>query len=56
MDDAHIVAEIGEVLLGQVPGRRNAQDITLYKSLGHAVQDIAAAQLLLERVRAGRAA
>ncbi|MBB3359406.1 MULTISPECIES: ornithine cyclodeaminase family protein [unclassified Novosphingobium] len=53
VNDAHIVAEIGEVLLGQVPGRRDARDITLYKSLGHAVQDIAAAQLLLERVRAG---
>jgi ornithine cyclodeaminase len=43
IDDTHIVAEIGEVLLGQVPGRRSAQDITVYKSLGHAVQDLAAA-------------
>jgi ornithine cyclodeaminase len=43
VDDAHIVAEIGEVLLGRVPGRRSAQDITVYKSLGHAVQDLAAA-------------
>src|SRR5690606_6689387 len=41
--DDHIVAEIGEVLLGEVPGRTGADDITLYKSLGHAVQDLAAA-------------
>lgn len=41
--DDHIVAEIGEVLLGRVPGRTSATDITLYKSLGHAVQDLAAA-------------
>ncbi|MFO1465920.1 MAG: ornithine cyclodeaminase family protein [Steroidobacteraceae bacterium] len=41
--DAHIVAEIGEVLLGRTPGRRNREEITLYKSLGHIVQDLAAA-------------
>ncbi|PZU58743.1 MAG: ornithine cyclodeaminase [Sphingobium sp.] len=43
VDDDHVVAEIGEVLLGTVPGRRSADDITVYKSLGHAVQDLAAA-------------
>lgn len=41
--DDHIVAEIGEVLLGRVPGRRSPDEITLYKSLGHVVQDLAAA-------------
>jgi len=40
--DEHIVAEIGEVLLGLVAGRRSADEITLYKSLGHVVQDLAA--------------
>lgn len=43
VDDSHIVAEIGEVLLGRVAGRRSADEITAYKSLGHAVQDLAAA-------------
>jgi ornithine cyclodeaminase len=43
IDDTHIVAEIGEVLLGRVAGRRSEWDITIYKSLGHAVQDLAAA-------------
>ncbi|MCP1469773.1 ornithine cyclodeaminase [Sphingobium sp. OAS761] len=43
IDDGHIVAEIGEVLLRQVPGRCSEQDITVYKSLGHVVQDLAAA-------------
>ena len=43
IDDSHIVAEIGEVLAGRVPGRRSADEITLYKSLGHVVQDLAAA-------------
>lgn len=41
--DEHIVAEIGEVLLGRLPGREFADQITAYKSLGHAVQDLAAA-------------
>jgi ornithine cyclodeaminase len=50
--EAHVVAEIGEVLLGRVPGRRDAQDITAYKSLGHAVQDLAAAAHLYRSARA----
>jgi ornithine cyclodeaminase/alanine dehydrogenase-like protein (mu-crystallin family) len=44
--DDHIVAEIGQVLAGDVPGRRNAEEITAYKSLGHVVQDLAAAWAL----------
>lgn len=34
--------EIGQVLAGDAPGRRSDQDITVYKSLGHAVQDLSA--------------
>ena len=47
--DDHIVAEIGEVLLGEKEGRRTEEEITAYKSLGHAVQDLAAAAYLYER-------
>jgi ornithine cyclodeaminase/alanine dehydrogenase-like protein (mu-crystallin family) len=39
----HVVGEIGDVLLGRVEGRRSADEITLYKSLGIAAQDLAAA-------------
>jgi ornithine cyclodeaminase/alanine dehydrogenase-like protein (mu-crystallin family) len=46
--DDHIVAEIGEVLSGAVEGRQNAAQVTAYKSLGHVVQDLAAAQALYE--------
>ena len=52
--DDHIVAEIGEVLLGRVPGRTSADEITVYKSLGHIVQDLAAVKYL--HTRAARAA
>lgn len=46
IDDGHIVAEIGEVLAGRVVGRRDADEVTIYKSLGHIVQDLAAAWAL----------
>jgi ornithine cyclodeaminase/alanine dehydrogenase-like protein (mu-crystallin family) len=41
--DDHIVAEIGQVLSGEVVGRRSPNEITIYKSIGHIVQDLAAA-------------
>lgn len=42
LNDDHVVAEIGEVLAGLKPGRTASDQITVYKSLGHAVQDLAA--------------
>ena len=44
--DDHIVAEIGEVLAGDMEGRRSPDEITVYKSLGHVVQDLASAWAL----------
>lgn len=44
--DDHIIGEIGEVLAGKVKGRRSADEITIYKSLGHVVQDLASAWAL----------
>ena len=46
IDDSHIVAEIGEVYAGKAAGRKSASDITIYKSLGHVVQDLACAWAL----------
>lgn len=46
IDDDHIVAEIGQVLAGSIAGRRSDADITVYKSLGHVVQDLACAWAL----------
>jgi len=46
VDDSHVIAEIGEVLAGRVQGRENDSQITIYKSLGHVVQDLAAAAYL----------
>lgn len=44
-------AEIGEVLAGTRPGRNSPQDITLYKSVGVAVQDAVAARLVYDAAR-----
>jgi ornithine cyclodeaminase len=49
VDDTHVVAEIGEVLAGTKPGRQGNDQVTVYKSLGHAVQDLAAVSWLYER-------
>ncbi|UCG73882.1 MAG: ornithine cyclodeaminase family protein [Chromatiales bacterium] len=48
VDEDHVRAEIGEVLLGQAPGRTDGQEITVYKSLGVAAQDLAAAWYLYQ--------
>ncbi|MDE0609600.1 MAG: ornithine cyclodeaminase family protein [Anaerolineaceae bacterium] len=44
--DDHIRAELGEVLLGRAPGRSSDDEITLFNSLGLAVEDLASAQLI----------
>jgi ornithine cyclodeaminase len=49
--DDHIVGEIGELLLGRVPGRRTEDEVTIFKSLGLAVEDVAAARFIYERAR-----
>jgi ornithine cyclodeaminase/alanine dehydrogenase-like protein (mu-crystallin family) len=43
IDDTHILAEIGQVLAGTAKGRRSNDEVTIYKSLGHIVQDLASA-------------
>ncbi|HET6683655.1 MAG TPA: ornithine cyclodeaminase family protein [Gaiella sp.] len=47
----HIVAELGELLVGRHPGRRDDDELTVFKSLGVAVEDLAAAALCVERAR-----
>ena len=46
IDDSHIIAEIGEVFAGKIPGRQSPAEVTIYKSLGHVVQDLACAWAL----------
>jgi ornithine cyclodeaminase len=49
---SHIIGELGDVVAGQAPGRRTAADVTIFKSLGMAVEDVVAANLAVERAGA----
>jgi ornithine cyclodeaminase len=48
----HIRAELGEILLGTAAGRSSDDEITLFKSLGIGVEDLAAGELVLQRAQA----
>jgi ornithine cyclodeaminase/alanine dehydrogenase-like protein (mu-crystallin family) len=50
--DAHILGELGDVLLGAVKGRTAPSEITLFKSVGLAIEDVAAAQHIYAKARA----
>ncbi len=52
IDEEHIAGELGELVAGRVAGRSNDAQITFFKSVGNAVQDVAVAQLAVERARA----
>jgi len=47
----HIKAELGEVLAGMHPGREHEDELTIFKSLGIAVEDLASAELIVQRAR-----
>ncbi len=48
---AHVAAELGEVILGRAPARSSAEQVTLFKSVGLAVQDALAARVALARAQ-----
>jgi ornithine cyclodeaminase len=49
IDRDHVAGELGDVVAGRVAGRSSPDEITIFKSLGMAVEDVAAAQLAFER-------
>ena len=51
IDRQHIRAELGELVLGKMPGRTHPQAITVFKSVGIAIQDAAAARQALANAR-----
>jgi alanine dehydrogenase len=50
--DPSAAAELGEVISGSRPGRTSAEQLTVYKSMGHAVEDAVAADLVYSAARA----
>jgi ornithine cyclodeaminase len=55
IDESHIRAEVGDVLIGAAEGRRSPDELTVFKSLGLAVEDLAAAEHVLARAEAENA-
>lgn len=53
--ESDIDADLGEIVAGKKPGRRDAQQITFCDLTGIGVQDVAAANVILERARAAGA-
>jgi ornithine cyclodeaminase/alanine dehydrogenase-like protein (mu-crystallin family) len=51
LGEEHIRAEVGEVLVGAHPGRADGDELTVFKSLGLAVEDLAAAELIVGKAR-----
>jgi ornithine cyclodeaminase len=51
----HVRGELGEILIGAVPGRTSEDELTVFKSLGLAVEDLAAAEHVLRRAEAENA-
>ena len=51
VSEDHIHAEVGELVSGSRPGRTSPDQVTLYRSVGVAVQDAVAARLALDRAR-----
>jgi ornithine cyclodeaminase len=49
INEGHIRAEIGDILVGKAAGRRSPDEITLFKSLGLAVEDLASAAFLYDK-------
>ena len=49
--DPSMGTELGEVLLGQRPGRQSADELTIYQAMGHACEDLAAASLIYHRAK-----
>lgn len=51
ISEDHIIGEIGQLLLGDIPGRTDVEQITAYNSLGITSQDLYAARYVLEKSR-----
>lgn len=53
-DDHHIIGELGDLVNGRIAGRQERNEVTIFKSLGMAVEDVLAARLVVSRAQAQR--
>lgn len=52
--EQHILGEVGSVMAGQLPGRTDPNDITIFEALGQAIQDLTAANYVADALRSGQ--
>ncbi len=52
IDKSHMFADLGEIITGKKPARENNDEITLFKSNGLAIQDVATAKLVYDKAKA----
>ncbi|WP_312118240.1 ornithine cyclodeaminase family protein [Brevibacillus reuszeri] len=50
IDEQHIMGEIGDILVGRISGRQDREEITVFEALGLAVEDLAAADFVINQV------
>ncbi|MGH7557364.1 MAG: ornithine cyclodeaminase family protein, partial [Gemmatimonadota bacterium] len=55
LDNGHLAGEIGEVLIGKIPGRRFLDEVTVFESLGIGIYDLAAAHRVWRNAEASGA-
>ena len=53
--EGHMLGEIGRVLMGRLHGRENPEDVTIFESLGLAVEDLTAADYIVNLIESGEA-
>ena len=49
IEDSHILGEVGDILTGNLEGRKTDNEITLFESLGLAVEDIASTEYIYQK-------
>jgi len=51
ISESHIIAGLGELVVGRIEGRVSATDITVFKSVGNAIQDLYLADLIVNNIK-----
>lgn len=49
--DGAVTTELGEIRAGTRPGRRDRDEVTVYKAMGHVIEDVVAAEIVYRRAR-----
>jgi len=51
IQESHLLGELGQLVVGEIPGRTSPSDVTVFKSVGLAIEDVASAHHIYARAR-----